>query len=322
MLDKPTTVRDKETKNITTRNTKFEYIAMTNAHQHNEDSNLLTFQERKHLAKTLPKDEKQQMVIKTYFSNTMHHMRDQGKCLDCSFLNENCICQSLENLSTINNDNATATTKSPSIRFLVWMHYKEKYRASNTGKLLLKLFPGSKYFIHALPEDSMEFSNIVTQNASANDTITVVLYPSSDAIDAKDLLKEQTTGPLASYKPISQYNHIDIVILDGTWKQARKLRRNCTSLNLLHVKISPTELSKFCCRRQSRIDHISTVEAAATFLSTLGLFDSNVIASMYTGLELLCDAMDKQSHIYTMPYVKPTKNGIHRIPKHAHWDTS
>merc|ERR1712129_603753 len=93
-----------------------------------------------------------------------------------------------------------------------------------------------------------------------------------------DCLEE---NPLAVHKPLSYYKGIDIVILDGTWKHARKLRRNVRPESfgksdhkfdhLIPVKISPTELSRFTCRRQSQVGHISTIEAAAVLINDLQL---------------------------------------------------
>ncbi|CAD7942224.1 unnamed protein product [Amoebophrya sp. A25] len=360
-------------------------------------------------------------------------------------------------------------------RFLVWMHYKEQFRASNTGKILLQLFPGSQAFINGDPEETRRFKALLEEERSRK---AILLFPTEDACDAEDLawsdiffgddcsdVEDDHWGETSSdteastedtkirgngeraEKDHQKIEFLNIVLLDGTWNQARKMlktlfpraktkaknvaanadkakmniARTLTHADassaddetnqpghaeekveqvveqavvegieqeqedeqqasgaidstwsaspslgdlLLPVKISPKELSRFGLRRQTQTDRICTLEAAIMLLQSVGgeqeeaeheeksgdgaapavkhdlHHDRNqsdpsgtgthtvtetpveqICSVLYDALALLCDAMERQSHKDTMPYVAPQKhhkNGNSRLPKNAH----
>jgi len=287
-------------------------------------------------------------------------IEESSRCLQCSFTREHCICAGLETLRTAESS-CTTFTPFRRVRFLPWMHYKERYRASNTGKLLCKLFAGSRIFVDGLEEDHVDFERWMEENSKSDTTLTVLLYPSVDAVDGTKLAKEgvpmldvvgtkggglrthsatpetadsssdseegggtDNSSSNAPRRALSSFENLDVVLLDGTWSQARKMRKRVEEsgvvANMIPVKISPKELSRFSCRRQTQDDHISTLEAAAVLLQELGgsADAGRSVERMYAALQLLCSAMDRQSHKDTMPYVAPTKNRSARLPKNPH----
>merc|ERR1711971_1216494 len=89
------------------------------------------------------------------------------------------------------------------------------------------------------------------------------------------------------------------VLVDGTWRQARRMHRSLDTLP--HVKLQPRQLSDFHWRRQTREDRISTVEAAALLLEALGESESGAPAVLMKALLGLNSALVRQSHYDTMP---------------------
>jgi DTW domain-containing protein len=83
---------------------------------------------------------------------------------------------------------------------------------------------------------------------------TGVLYPSPDAIDLATLPREQ------------QPSHL--VVIDGTWHQAKTLYRDIPWLKQLpHYRFTPKAESRYRIRREPRVDYVSTLEATLAALS-------------------------------------------------------
>lgn len=277
-------------------------------------------QELEMMAK-MSESERMEFKVRNFAARIQFYMKRRGKCLACGLSKDVCICDELDKLmqhDTIEEQISEhrvpdATVKAPvNIRFIIWMHFKERYRASNTGKLLLKLFPGSKALTYGSSDDYNEFCRILEENKASRDTnrpvLTLLLFPSLDALDASSLAAEGQGQCHQIYKELTYYEQLDIVLLDGTWSQANRIYNKVVSSSafgadkLLPVKISPTELSRFTCRRQSQKDRISTIEAAAMLLKELQVADGKMlpfpggrVEKLHDALALLCNAFDKQS---------------------------
>jgi DTW domain-containing protein YfiP len=82
-----------------------------------------------------------------------------------------------------------------------------------------------------------------------------VLFPDPDAMDVSELPRD---------RPLT------LVVLDGTWSQARKLRRLNPALAALpHVAFNPRRPSGYRIRRQPQAHCVSTIEALAEVLDAL-----------------------------------------------------
>ena len=130
-----------------------------------------------------------------------------------------CVCPSLE---TLRSDSVGAGTSAP-LRFVVWMHHKERRRASNTGKLLKLLLPDvTDILIHGVAEDDRRLEEII-QNSGGH---AFVVYPSDDAVPVSAALAK--TG--SDVAPVA-------VLIDGTWNQAQRMHKHFE--HLLHVVVQP-----------------------------------------------------------------------------------
>lgn len=104
------------------------------------------------------------------------------------------------------------------------------------GKRFLKLEPALKEIIEA-------------EN-------TLLLYPSTDAVSIDTIPKD--TGPF------------NIVLLDGTWQQAKAIYTGNTALHKLRaIKLIPQDNSNYIIRTQPHEKCLSTVESAVEALSIL-----------------------------------------------------
>lgn len=86
---------------------------------------------------------------------------------------------------------------------------------------------------------------------------TLLLYPSPSAIDIREL-------------PFSNNNPYNIVLIDGTWPQAKAIYSGSQALHKLkQIKLLNTEVSNYIIRTQPTDGCLSTVETAAITLSIL-----------------------------------------------------
>merc|ERR1711904_445861 len=77
--------------------------------------------------------------------------------------------------------------------FLVWMHFKERYRASNTGRVLVSLFPTSKILIFGNFSDKEAFRREVSDAIEQEGFPPILLFPSDDSAAAsahRDTIKQ------------------------------------------------------------------------------------------------------------------------------------
>jgi len=205
-----------------------------------------------------------------------------GACLACTI--NPCICSQLPPLRIGRHD-----------RIVLLLHCKEFLRTTNSGKLLLLAHPHATLLVPGLPEHDDELARICARPTAC------VLYPSPDAVPIARFRErfahneqppDQKTGGSASPPPAAERpsrgggettadgavapgKRLDVIVLDGTWGQARHMGRRLPS-SLPRVSISFEGVSLFgtAVRRQSlarqEAGRVSTVEAYAQCALELG----------------------------------------------------
>ncbi|MEL6759784.1 MAG: tRNA-uridine aminocarboxypropyltransferase [Myxococcota bacterium] len=98
--------------------------------------------------------------------------------------------------------------------------------------------------------------NLESERPSKLAPDAAVLFPSDDSVALEELGVHEHPS--------------ELVVIDGTWAQARKLYRRSSWLHTLrHVHLTPSAPSRYRIRRQPRSDYLSTVEAVVSALSIL-----------------------------------------------------
>ncbi|MEM6531955.1 MAG: tRNA-uridine aminocarboxypropyltransferase [Myxococcota bacterium] len=121
----------------------------------------------------------------------------------------------------------------------------------------------------------------------------VVLFPSHESKDLEEL-PEAPTG---------------LVVLDGTWSQARKLyKRNPWIQALPHVHLTPRTESRYRIRRQPKAGYLSTLEATVAALKLL--------EPETTGLDGLLDRFDAMIDVQE-GYIRNPPPGAYRHERAA-----
>lgn len=236
----------------------------------------------------LPPEQRMQALAELRAQSVASEMRAEGKCERCMMQDKYCICCAIAKiLQPLPRD---SRGRACAVRFVVWMHHKERRRASNTGKLLQLVLPEcAEVLTHGVAADEARLQELARQSAGR----TFVLFPSEDAVTAAEAF-----GTSAPTKPAAEGESTPVaVLIDGTWNQAQRMHKHFQDLP--HVMVTPTAASQFHWRRQSQEDRISTVEAAALLLEEIG-DAQDASEALRRGLAELMDALGRQCHHDTL----------------------
>jgi len=190
-----------------------------------------------------------------------------------------CLCDILASLAR----QASSHEVGRRAQFVVWMHRLERMRASNTGKLLEHVLPGSQVLLHDRPSDIERLRDLLEEAEGR----ALVLFPSKDAVPASEA-RAALPGLRGGDLP-----PLVVVLVDGTWHQAKRMHRTLEALP--HIALAPRGESEYW-RRQSQEGRVSTVEAAALLLEDLGEEPGGVPAVLRHSLRELNAALEQQCH--------------------------
>jgi DTW domain-containing protein len=127
------------------------------------------------------------------------------------------------------------------------IHHRELSRSSNTGLLALRALVNSEMRIRGEGREALDLEDLLTSQYR-----TFLFYPSNNAIELDEALVMQEATP------------IQLLIPDGTWRQARKIHSRQRELkDLPRVKISTPNNSTFQLRAQSKPERMATLQAIA-----------------------------------------------------------
>jgi DTW domain-containing protein len=133
------------------------------------------------------------------------------------------------------------------------IHHRELSRNSNTGLLALRALVNSEVRIRGEGRETLDLEDLLSA-----DYRTYLFFPSTDAVELDRALVAQDPRP------------IQLIVPDGTWRQARKiLFRHPELKELPRVKISTPNNSAFQLRAQSRPERMATLQAVAHALGVI-----------------------------------------------------
>jgi len=146
---------------------------------------------------------------------------------------------------------ALLPTLTSRTKFVVVRHFQEQFKTSNTGRLLARYLPetvmqdwrgrGDPWAPLNLPADA------------------VMLFPGDEA------------HPALSPEDLGAMSGRTVVLVDGTWKQSRKMTRMVPDLNgIQRVALSAPTAPEMVLRRRVVPNGLCTIEAAAHMLTALG----------------------------------------------------
>jgi DTW domain-containing protein YfiP len=159
-------------------------------------------------------------------------------CPRCAYPTKTCVCHAIEETQY-------------QTRVVVLQHPDEVKHAKNTARLISLVIPETEVAVGESAEDFAELSG-----RFANDSAAVVLFPTTDSI-ALDIS--------AGREPIDT-----LIILDGTWRKARKMWLMNPWLHKLRVcHLRGTDQSAYSIRKTSVRGGMASIEAVAHGLELL-----------------------------------------------------
>ena len=170
-----------------------------------------------------------------------------GDCRRCWLQVAHCVCDRVEALG----DAGAARN------LYVVMHHKEVLLAVDTAKLLLAAYPGHAHLIvgglAGQPAEAAMRRALEAREAA-------VLFPTDDAVSVSDFASRGT---------------VDVVVIDGTWSQARKLyrrlpRSDTVSLDDDTVSLLATGQGRQLRSHPTKWREVSTLSATRHLLNGLG----------------------------------------------------
>lgn len=182
-------------------------------------------------------------------------------CQRCEYPISHCLCQSI-------------TQVSHQTRVIVLQHPSEVKNAKNTVRLLNLLSDNIEVIIG---ETDADFAELRTQIATRSDKYAL-LFPSEDALKLEPSSNSNLTFDT-------------LVVIDGTWKKAKKiLLLNPWLEQINKVSFSQEHQSSYQIRSTKVSGGLSTIEATAY---ALNLIENTEIAPFMTALDGLKHAFTK-----------------------------
>ncbi len=130
------------------------------------------------------------------------------------------------------------------------IHHRELSRTSNTGVLALRALVNSELRVRGEGRQALDLSDLLSPQYR-----TLLFYPCAAAVELDRDLVCQDPRP------------IQLIVPDGTWRQARKIHSRHRELkDIPRVKISVPNDSNFQLRAQSRAEGMATLQAIAAAL--------------------------------------------------------
>lgn len=138
-------------------------------------------------------------------------------------------------------------------RICLVIHHRELLRSSNTGLLAYRALVNSEMRIRGESRERLELTDLLTPQYR-----TFLFYPSGDAVELDGALVAREETP------------IQLIVPDGTWRQARKIHyRHHELKDVPRVKIGAPKDSTFQLRAQSRPEGMATLQAIAHGLAVI-----------------------------------------------------
>lgn len=165
-----------------------------------------------------------------------------GKCPRCLFREEHCLCPSIPRLTT-------------RTRVVLLRHHSERYRSSNSGRLAHLALEGS--VLRDMFGPDREAVDLPIGPGAW------IVYPEGEPWTAPWPASDEAHGVRETRSaPRPQ----ELVFLDATWHQARRMRQRIAALRGLPVLALATTGAAARMRRAPRPEHLSTIEAVAAAL--------------------------------------------------------
>ncbi|RJX66470.1 DTW domain-containing protein [Vibrio sinensis] len=169
------------------------------------------------------------------------------RCQYCQVAEAFCLCPHQPDISS-------------DIAVMLLVSDNEVFKPSNTGRLIVDTIKESYVYQWSRTEPDAEMLALL-----ANPTYQpIIVFPDEYVDDEKRLVGEDVGNILQGKTPL-------IILLDGSWREARRIFRKSPYLDHLPVlSVNPESISQYMMRQSDKEQHLSTAEVATLVLEQLG----------------------------------------------------
>lgn len=143
------------------------------------------------------------------------------------------------------------------MEFVLVMHRDELFKPTNTGRLIADCFPGQT---HAFCWDRLTPHPALLALLADPGRQCLVIFPGDEA----------GNRPIVN-QPAPSEKVLTLILLDGTWKQGRRMYNLSPWLQQIPaLKLAPEARAHYATRTAAHADYLSTAESAALALAVAG----------------------------------------------------
>jgi len=179
------------------------------------------------------------------------------RCAECQLPEVSCIC-------------AYRNRVQAEVEFVVLMHRNETYKPTNTGRLIAATIAGTRLIQWVSRNEPGDELKALLENPEYQ---PILVFPPSDDY-AERMISAPLTGSGAG-KPL-------LILLDGTWRQAKRMFRLSSYLQHLPViSLNEMRTSTYALRKAIHEGQLCTAEVAAALLEQLGDIQAGTALEAY-----------------------------------------
>ncbi len=195
---------------------------------------------------TLEPNLREAVGIANRLSKRIHNLHKNNDCPTCWLQAKHCICNEVQPIDGSNsNSNSNNDDLIPSNvnRLFMIMHHKEIGLVVDTAKVLLNSMPSkARLVVSGIGEEYQDSMDELLDAMKQKDRRCIVLFPTDDARTFEELIlvdsdsasrekkNHQATNDTSRYsdsdtsvKGDGKMEMFDVIVMDGTWSQARKI---------------------------------------------------------------------------------------------------
>lgn len=169
------------------------------------------------------------------------------RCKFCQVATQYCVCAHQPNIDS-------------DVAVMLIMSENEVFKPSNTGRLILDTIKEGYAFQWSRTEPDPQMLALINNP----DYQPILVFPDEYVDDQTRVVSQPGECFSQGKKPL-------IILLDGSWREARRIFRKSRYLDGLPViSIQPQAISQYIMRKSENEQHLSTAEVAVLVLQQLG----------------------------------------------------
>ena len=219
----------------------------------------------------LPPLDRESLGVARVLNTRLQALAKNNDCRRCWLQQKHCVCNECKPLEATGDQSSLPSVLPKVNRIFLLMHHKEIALHVDTAKLILAAFPKTCRLVVGGIAGEYQDSMTEMQDAMASGNC-LILFPSENAL----------TFDAVQHGELDKSQAWDLIVIDGTWAQARKLHSRYVKEGPTHVRLSDeaVETLQIAASGVQRDGHqlrrhpikwreVSTLEATRLFLGDM-----------------------------------------------------